>query len=299
MTQQQDNFKLAAKFRGVQYSLIQDLLQQHAGYQPDDMRSVSMKALNLSDVPVDLLLQQLQQQQQQQQAQTAQPLSPRRMQQHSRKPVQAMLADCLEERVTKYIGRSSGEGKSSIHDASPYTIALRMRDAAFFRLPAVLAHTQRLWQGTELEKMQALAHGGSTPSDDLLPGARQKSARNTKRHLGRGRVKLMSAAAFQGAGGAADSSSSSGAAGLSTAAAGGWLGSVQEGPDNNTPGSARAAPAAARAGAAALANTTGHEDHLVQSLYSRAAGSKSAFLEAGGDGSCCLSVCAPGYVDED
>jgi hypothetical protein len=300
MTQQQDIFRLAVKFSGVQYSLMQDLLQQHAGYQPDDMRSVSMKALNLSDVPVELLLQQLQQQQQGQQAQ---PLSPRRTQQYSKKPVQAMLADCLEEPVTKYIGRSSGEGTSTIHDASPYTIALRMRDAAFFRLPAVLAHTQRLWQGTELEKMQALAHSGSAGSDDLLPGARQKSARNTKRHLGRGRVKLMSAAAFQGAGGAADDSSSSsgGAAGFGTmargAAAGGWLGSVQEAPDDNTPQTASATQAAA--GPAALSGSTGRDDHVAQSLYSRAAGSTAAFLQAGGDGTCCLSVSAPGYVDED
>uniref|UniRef100_A0A383VLG3 Uncharacterized protein n=1 Tax=Tetradesmus obliquus TaxID=3088 RepID=A0A383VLG3_TETOB len=61
MTQQQDMFKLAVKFRAAQYSLVQELLQEHAGWEPEHLRRSSMKALNLCDVPVAPLLQRLQQ----------------------------------------------------------------------------------------------------------------------------------------------------------------------------------------------------------------------------------------------
>jgi hypothetical protein len=97
MAEKQDMFKLAVKFRATQYGLVQELLRQHSGWEPADMRSSSMKALNLCDVPVEPLLQRLQQQQQQQrQAQQAPTLSPRaKQQQLAKKPVQDMLAECM------------------------------------------------------------------------------------------------------------------------------------------------------------------------------------------------------------
>jgi hypothetical protein len=149
-----------------------------------------------------------------------------------------MLADCLQERATKYIGCGASERTASIHDASPYTIALRMRDAAFFRLPAVLALTQSMWEGTELHTMQALVDS-SVESEDHVPGLslRQRSSRSSKRHLGRGKVKLMSAAAFRDMHrGAADSGTSSVASDVYSASSsyaeeGGCLGDMLVGDD--------------------------------------------------------------------
>lgn len=259
-------FKLAVKFRAAQYSLVQELLQEHAGWEPEHLRSGSMKALNLCDVPVAPLLQRLQQQQQQ--PQLAPTLSPRAaQQQQARKPVQDMLADCLHERVIKSIGRGAGERSLSIHDGSPYTVALMMRDAAFFLLPAILAHTQSLWQGTELQMMQTLVHGG-VEAGDQRPGLdmKHRSSRSSSRPLGRGKLKLMSAAAFMDAGAANNSSNvAAGCNADSSSKPGSWLGNLSEGHDGWPAG---------------------------MMLEAGAAGGCAA-----GDAICSLAVCAPGTVN--
>jgi hypothetical protein len=197
-----------------------------------------------------------------------------------------------------------------------------MRDATFFRLPAILAHTQSLWEGTELQRMQTLVNS-SIATDEQLPGRslQQWNSRTPKRHLGRGKVKLMTAAAFLDMhAGAADSSGSSGVPGCkvksSGANPGGWLGSMSEG-DEAWP--AGAMPAAA----GTMGNYTGYADSLVHSEQSQAAsvclaGPPMAFLQAessaavgvqdlsSGDGSllhaagdacCSLAVSSPGAVN--
>lgn len=140
--------QLALNFRGAQFALLQQLVQQHAGQQRSvDSNSRSMHA------PASLLEQMAQQDMQ------------------PRQQLQFALQSCLEEKALYHIGNwSRQDSHVSVHDASPYEAALRMRDSAFFSLPHILQHTLRMWRGTEPQLLQALACASQDGSAGTMLG---------------------------------------------------------------------------------------------------------------------------------
>ncbi|WIA32448.1 hypothetical protein OEZ86_003270 [Tetradesmus obliquus] len=61
---------------------------------------------------------------------------------------------CLQETTYHVIGRGGGMGRFSIHDSSPYSLAMALGDSEFLGLQPVRKYTRLIWRGMELHKMR-------------------------------------------------------------------------------------------------------------------------------------------------
>lgn len=106
---------LSQKFNAAKHALLQQLIRWSAQHNAD------------GNAPADLT--------------GNQPLL--QPQHHGQRALQGLLQSCFEEKSGKAIGWGSHGSSDSIHDASPYSAAVRLDDAKFLSLPAVVEYTDR------------------------------------------------------------------------------------------------------------------------------------------------------------
>lgn len=67
--------------------------------------------------------------------------------------LQQAVKRCLQKTSAYMVGRGSSRAPVSIHDVSPYGLAISMQDVEFLQHPAVVEYSSRVWRGLELQKM--------------------------------------------------------------------------------------------------------------------------------------------------
>lgn len=81
-------------------------------------------------------------------------------------PLLLAAQHCLWKTSFYMLGRGGSSGPVSIHDISPYSLAIDMEDTDFLQHPVVAQYTRRVWRGAELHRMalewqRAATQGGS------------------------------------------------------------------------------------------------------------------------------------------
>lgn len=170
----QEALKLALKFKAAKLALLQKLMQQYDTDHIEQMQFSNsgmpsghsylmheITASGNSDTPPVLQV----------------------------RPLQQAIRRCMQKTSTYMLGSGGSTAPVSIHDASPYSIAISMEDTDFLQHPAVVEYTRRLWRGSELHKMaqiwqKTVAHTrpmGSSANWGLItrkgPGRRVTAAR--------------------------------------------------------------------------------------------------------------------------
>lgn len=146
----QDALQLAKRFRAAKHALLRQLMKRYSDEQKGCAAATAAEDSSSLHAPgSDSLRSQL----------SHLPGSGHHMQQSS---TPLMLLDpllhtvklCMQELTAHTIGRGGGAARFSIHDSSPYSLALSLGDSEFLGLQPVREYTRLIWHGLELHRMR-------------------------------------------------------------------------------------------------------------------------------------------------
>uniref|UniRef100_A0A383WLY0 Ion transport domain-containing protein n=1 Tax=Tetradesmus obliquus TaxID=3088 RepID=A0A383WLY0_TETOB len=146
----QDALQLAKRFRAAKHALLRQLMKRYSDEQKGCAASTAAEDSGSLHAPGSDGLQ----------LQTAHLPGSGRYQKHGNTPLALLnpllhtVKLCLQETSYHVIGRGGGVGRFSIHDSSPYSLAMALGDSEFLGLQPVREYTRLIWRGLELHRMR-------------------------------------------------------------------------------------------------------------------------------------------------